>query len=554
MSFQARLTLALVAIAIVPLAILGYGVRSEMTARLDKESTRRVDAAGREVAARINAVAADSRARLKSLGADLAAENRFRIAVAGDSSPERAWLLDWAQSTMTLAGFAVLELQDAGGRILSSGQFRNDFGREATPLPRAVAGAPGHVALVDARTPGGTVRALVAMSEITVRDETYRLIGGTAFDSALVAHLSPDPSVAALLSTNGASRPGDAVPVVTLPYVNEAADRADSARVFLVADPGPVGEIKAGVTRWLVVTLGGTLLVAIVVAALLGRVFSAPLAELAGRTGRLDLDKLDQRFATGRSDEVGALERTLDALAGRLRTSVSRLREAERAAATGDLARQINHDIKNGLAPIRNVLRHLSQTAEQDPASLVTIYAERRGTIESSIDYLDQLARNYARLSPALGRALTDPRPVVLDVAQGVSTANGVTVDVRLPDALPPVRADAVVLRRILENIVSNAVEALDGKPGTVTIAAEAAGDGVDRRVRVAVTDTGHGMTRQELDRAFDDFYTTKPAGTGLGLSVVRRLLTDLGGSVRAETAPGEGTTFTVQIPASTGA
>ena len=550
MSFQARLTLALIAVAIIPLAILGYGVRSEMTARLDRESTRRVDDAGREVTARINAVAADSRARLKSLGADLAAENRFRIAVAGDSSPERAWLLDWAQSTMTLAGFAVLELQDAGGRILSSGQFRNDFGRAATPLLRAVAGSPGNVALVDARTPGGTVRALVAMREITVRDETYRLLGGPAFDSERVAQLSPDRSVAAFLSTNGASRPGDAVPVVTLPYVNEAADRADSARVFLVADPGPVGEIKAGVTRWLILTLGGTLLVAIIVAALLGRVFSAPLAELAGRTGRLDLDKLDQRFATGRSDEVGALERTLDALTARLRTSVSRLREAERSAATGDLARQINHDIKNGLAPIRNVLRHLSQTAERDPAGLATIYAERRGTIESSIDYLDQLARNYARLSPALGRALTDARPVVLDVAHGVSSSSGVTVDVRVPDALPPVRADAVVLRRILENIVSNAVEALDGNPGTVTMVAEAVGDGVDRRVRFAVTDTGHGMTRQELDRAFDDFYTTKPAGTGLGLSVVRRLLTDLGGSVRAETAPGRGSTFSVEVPA----
>ena len=106
-----------------------------------------------------------------------------------------------------------------------------------------------------------------------------------------------------------------------------------------------------------------------------------------------------------------------------------------------------------------------------------------------------------------------------------------------------------MVLRRILDNLVSNAVDALEGKPGTVTIGAQAIGIGADRRVRFTVADTGRGMTRQELDRAFDDFHTTKPNGTGLGLSVVRRLLTDVGGAVRAETAPGEGSTFTVDLP-----
>jgi two-component system nitrogen regulation sensor histidine kinase NtrY len=232
---------------------------------------------------------------------------------------------------------------------------------------------------------------------------------------------------------------------------------------------------------------------------------------------------------------------------GRLRTSVARLREADRAAATGDLARQVNHDIKNGLAPIRNVLRHLAQTAEREPGAFATIYAERRGTLESSVEYLDELARTYARLSPTLARGTADPRPVVLEVVRGVS---GATMDVRIPATLPRIRADAVVLHRILDNLVSNAADALDGKPGTITVAAGSVGEGAERRVRFTVSDTGHGMTRLQLERAFNDFYTTKEAGTGLGLSVVRRLLTDVGGSVRADTAPGEGSTFTIEIPA----
>ena len=71
-------------------------------------------------------------------------------------------------------------------------------------------------------------------------------------------------------------------------------------------------------------------------------------------------------------------------------------------------------------------------------------------------------------------------------------------------------------------------------------------GNGV---VRIAVSDTGRGMSKAELDRAFDDFYTTKAGGTGLGLSIVRRLVLDSHGSLKVETEPGEGSTFVVEIP-----
>jgi two-component system nitrogen regulation sensor histidine kinase NtrY len=550
-SFRARLTFALLAVAIVPLAILGYGVRREMTGRLDEDAARRVGAVHTTLTAELSATIAADHARLQSLATDLAADNRFRIALTSDDSPERRWLLDWARGSMTLAGFAVLQVQDSAGRVLSSGQFRNDFDRVAPALPRAIAGSPLHATVVNARTPDGTVRALTTMASFVVRSERYTVVGGAAFDSTRVAHLSTDGAVAALLAIAPAPLPGDAVLADSLPYIDEAA--ADStngiprARLVLVPDMGPTRALKAGVVRWLLLTLGGTLLLAVVVATLLGRVVSAPIDDLAARTARLDLDRLDQKFATGRDDELGTLERTLDALTRRLRTSVARLREAERAAATGDLARQVNHDIKNGLAPIRNVLRHLAQTAEREPATLAAVYGERRGTLEASVEYLDELARTYARLSPALGRRVADPRPVVLEVARGVTAA---TVDVRMPETLPMIRADAVVLHRILDNLLSNAVDALEGKPGTVIIAAESIGEGAERRIRFTVSDTGRGMTRAELDRAFNDFYTTKPAGTGLGLSVVRRLLTDVGGSVKAETAPGEGSTFTIEIPA----
>jgi signal transduction histidine kinase len=203
----------------------------------------------------------------------------------------------------------------------------------------------------------------------------------------------------------------------------------------------------------------------------------------------------------------------------------------------GDLARQVNHDIKNGLVPIRNVLRHLDQVAREDPTALPRVFEERKATLESSVAYLDTLARNYARLAPAATPGQCDVNAVVAEVLQ--APRSGSPIRAELGEALPPVAVDRLMLRRVIENLVGNAADAT-----------ECAGrDGQGAVVRVHITDTGSGMTRAELDRAFDDFYTTKTGGTGLGLSIVRRLVLDLGGRLRIDTEPGAGTRATVEIP-----
>jgi len=117
-----------------------------------------------------------------------------------------------------------------------------------------------------------------------------------------------------------------------------------------------------------------------------------------------------------------------------------------------------------------------------------------------------------------------------------------------------PITGDRVALRRILENLVGNAVDSVAGTGGTVEVLTEAGRqDGGAPVVRVTIADNGPGMSRAELDRAFDDFYTTKDGGTGLGLSIVRRLVLDLGGALRVDTRPGEGTRVTVELPAPAG-
>jgi signal transduction histidine kinase len=552
MNFRARITLSFGVLAIAPLLVFGYGVEREMTARLDAEASGRVAALSGELRTDLATRVREDRARLHALTSELGADNQFRLASSdvGSAASERRWLLDWAAGAMRSGGFAMLQLQDSAGRILSSGQFRNDFDRLDPALPAAIGAAHDGAALIAVRTPDGSVSALATVDSFTVGGRQFTIVGGRGLDSAGAASMAREGDIHVVLAIADSVSAVDTAAAISIPYFEDRSGRAPTvARLLVVQDPGPMKALRRGVIRWLFITLGGTLLIAMLIAAWLGTRVSRPIADLANKTSKLDLDRLDQDFSTDRNDEIGSLSRLLAAMATRLKSGAARLRETERLAATGDLARQVNHDIKNGLAPIRNVVRHLTQVAEREPDRLAAIYLERQKTLESSVEYLDNLARNYAKLSPSLDHATSVPVDVVREVTQAV-VANGARIETHVADSLPAVRSDAVVLRRILDNLMSNAVEALEGRAGRVTISAELSDRGPERRVRFTIEDTGRGMRREELDRAFDDFYTTKATGTGLGLSVVRRLLTDLGGSIKVETEPGAGSTFIVEIPA----
>src|SRR6267143_2484272 len=265
------------------------------------------------------------------------------------------------------------------------------------------------------------------------------------------------------------------------------------------------------------------------------------------------MDRLDVEFSSERPDEIGALTRLLGAMTERLRAGAARLREAERRVALGDLARQVNHDIKNGLIPIRNVFRHFTQVARERPERLGAVFADRQGTVESSVAYLEGLAGNYARLYPEPAPGACDVNALVTELVGRFGTREPAVLRLELGDALPAVHTDPLVLRRTLENLVGNALDALEGGSGSVTISTAAVGADGRPAVHITVADTGRGMTKQQLEQAFDGFYTTKPGGTGLGLSIVRRLVLDAGGSLRVETKPGAGSTFIVELPCGTG-
>lgn len=563
MTFRSRVFLVLVLAALVPIVVLAVGIRREMTKRVSAEYVRRVQALAGIVRGDLARERAGLDRRVRALVDQLEADNRFRVAIL-EPGEERRYLLDVSGELMRLGGLDVLQVQDSGGRILSSGQFRNDFDRLDPGLPRAVLATDTIPVIARFRTAQETFLALVATDTLTIGGRRLTVTGGTRFDESTLGRMARDPGLAVSLVTadtvlapdtaaqrllSATDQPANAVvariPVAWIPGNGDAGDAA----VVITQEVAGLAGLRRGVDRWVLGVGGASLLLVLVAGLWLSARVTRPIRDLAHATERIDLERLDtDHLPEDRGDEVGQLARVLHEMTARLRAGTTRLREAERRAATGDLARQVNHDIKNGLVPLRNVFRHLQDTAMKEPETMARILVERGRTIESSLEYLDNLARTYARLSPARAGAECDLSALAGTIAAD-SRAAGRPLEVEAPSRVV-VPADPLILRRILDNLIGNAFDSLVNGTGSVTLRVEAWSGREGPMARIAVRDTGSGMTREELDRAFTDYHTTKAGGTGLGLSVVRRLVADLNGSLSVRTAPGEGTTVTIELPA----
>jgi signal transduction histidine kinase len=548
---RTRIFAACLAAAVLPLALLAAGTRSVVRDRLTAQYEQRVAAARDAVHAAIAQRNATIDARLTSLAARLADDPRLRAALAG--AADRAELIDYAPAAMAAAGLDYLLLLDSAGSVLSSGHFRNEYDRVA-PALRTVAAATQPV-LVDARRADGSFTALVRARSLTVNGRSHVLVGGVALDSAASLAPSGDSLLAIRLltpSTAGADPTAAALVGERIAATFIAGDGTTSADAAwqITHSLEPLRAVLRDIDRWFLLALAAAAFVAILAARILAARVNRPLEDLAQQAGRVGLDRYDVRFTTARRDEVGTLARVLDTMVQRLRSGALQLRDAERRATVGDMARQVNHDIRNGLLPIRNVIRHLHDVAADAPAQLPAVFAERATTLTGGIGYLESLAASYARLTPRLERHSCDINPLVRQIVQ--DSPHGALLQTELARALPAVLADPVALRRVIDNLVINGVEALPDAGGSVTVRTDArtGAEPDDGVVVITVRDTGTGMDEPTVARIFDDFYSTKERGSGLGLSIVRRLVADMGGRISVDSAPGRGTTFTVELPA----
>mgnify|MGYP002777226498 CR=1 FL=1 len=276
-----------------------------------------------------------------------------------------------------------------------------------------------------------------------------------------------------------------------------------------------------------------------------------PLEALREAVGRLRGDRGRAAYLSKAGDESGRLIDELNAALDRLeRARGDRLR-SEKLTLWRDMARQLAHELRNPLTPIRLSAERVLKRFQADPDSVGDILPRSMGAIIAETRHMEELLgefRDFSRLPEPRLRTV-ELRPLALELVHLYSASwPRLTVDCGgIADGLT-LRADPGHLKQLLGNLLTNAAEATDGA-GSVAIRAELVKTGDSHYCRLVVEDDGPGVAADEAGRVFSPYYTTKPTGTGLGLAVVDHIASAHGGSVRLESEPGRGAAFIVDLP-----
>jgi PAS domain S-box-containing protein len=247
----------------------------------------------------------------------------------------------------------------------------------------------------------------------------------------------------------------------------------------------------------------------------------------------------------------------------------AQLRESQKMEAIGTLAGGIAHDFNNIIAAILGNADLAYQDAGSDPRAARESLDEIRKAGRRARDVVQQIL-SFSRRQPT-ERKLIALAPLIDDsvrLLRAMLPAR-TAIELDLDPDVPPVLADSTQIQQLLINLATNAMQAMQGRPGRIRIRLDSVmldtalvdahpelgqlqQQHPGRAVRLAVADDGIGMDAATLDRIFEPFFTTKPAGegTGLGLSVVHGIVRAHEGAVMVESAPGKGTTFTTYLPA----
>jgi signal transduction histidine kinase len=276
----------------------------------------------------------------------------------------------------------------------------------------------------------------------------------------------------------------------------------------------------------------------------LARSIAAPIERLTAAANALGAGDLAARANVRARGELGALATAFDEMAARLEALVRSERE---------LLANVSHELRTPLARIRVAL----ELAAEGDAERARRYLAEIGQDLAELDGLVEDVLAAARLDARGAAALRlDEGPV--DVAAVAREAadrfrgrhEGRTLALEVAEAIPPLRGDAALLRRMLGNLLDNAAKYSE-PPAPVTLTARAEGDGAVLEVR----DLGIGIAAEDLPRLFTPFFRTDRSrargtgGTGLGLALARRIAEAHGGTITARSAPGEWTTFRVRLP-----
>jgi nitrogen fixation/metabolism regulation signal transduction histidine kinase len=275
-----------------------------------------------------------------------------------------------------------------------------------------------------------------------------------------------------------------------------------------------------------------------------------PVKELAAGAGEVARGNWDARVEIDSSDEIGDLARAFNQMTRQLAEQRERLLQSERVAAWRELARRLAHELKNPLFPLQITVENLERAKREHPDQFEEVFRESTTTLLAELGNLKTIIGRFSDFAKMPAPQfepvqLNDLVRAVLKLFEAQLAASGaIRPEANLDQRLPAIQADPEQIKRALQNLVLNAMDAMPSG-GTLLIETRQ----YNSTVILEVSDTGQGLTREECNRLFTPYYTTKHHGTGLGLAIVQSVVSDHHGTISVESQPGHGATFRIELP-----
>ncbi|NOT34969.1 MAG: HAMP domain-containing protein [Candidatus Eisenbacteria bacterium] len=565
-SLRLRLMLGVSLVAIVPLAIALALMSQRIQRTVEAQAAERLSAALGSLQTQLAGDAARLTEKLGLLARDPQMKRLYLVESASSAELSR-YLAD----QQFLLDLDFLFVVDAQGRLIADAATaptaRARLGRE--PLVGAALGEMSPDPLALTAVQGAPALVLDAAQSIRYRDELVgRIRGGVLLDSTLLARLARTSGVELVLYAGRGEpiatslRDGEALPAIG----NQVAERVEIAgRSYLaqrralaigsephvqlagLAATSSADETLAAL-RWTSLSLGLLgVLIAMGLGVLWSRQVSRPVERLARFSDQIARGEWDQPLAMESVGELQTLVASLERMRTDLRSYRERLSASERQAAYGQMARKVAHEIKNPLTPIAVSIADLKRSYDQNRADFPHILEQAVRTIGEEVHALKRLINEFSEF----GR-FPPPQFVAFDVAELVTDLKTLYrrefSEARLTfDPAPAtlrLEADRAQLRQVLLNLIQNGLDAA-APTGRVNVGIGSAGQWLE----LVVHDDGPGLTDEQRAQLFVPGFTSKAHGSGLGLTIVERIVTDHGGTIAVESTSGHGATFRVRLP-----
>jgi nitrogen fixation/metabolism regulation signal transduction histidine kinase len=297
---------------------------------------------------------------------------------------------------------------------------------------------------------------------------------------------------------------------------------------------------------------GGYILVffmILVIGYYLSKIISTPIRNLTNATRNIISGDLDTQIPITGQDEISELIISFNKMTTELKENQKELAKAEREAAWKEMARQVAHEIKNPLTPMKLSVQHLQRINKDKAENFNEIFNRVTKTLLEQIDTLTKIVSGFSHFAKMPDRNIgkCNIHEIITQAINLLKEEKAIDFEVKFCDNVKMIDGDSEELRRVFINIIRNSIQAINAKEtknGKISIATVCSG----KQILIKIHDNGIGIPSDIIPKIFDVNFSTKKEGMGIGLKISRKTIRDFGGDIRISSIENQGTTVEITL------